>query len=204
MTTHDIQHAAGILRSGGVVIGPTETFYGLFALASDIGAVDRAASIKRRPDDKPLPLIVGNLDQLHILAKGVSPTAKALIEAFWPGPLALVLPASGVSPLCTDPEGLAAVRLTSHPVARDLALAAGGPLTATSANLSGRPPVCQAANLDPEVVEQVDAVLEGQPQPAGGLPSTLVLSLENRVVSVLRPGAVNIAQLRDAGFTVRG
>ncbi len=185
--------AAGSLRRGGVVAYPTETFYGLGALASDGAAVERLVRLKGRPDGKPLPLLAADLAQVELVAE-LPPLARRLAAAFWPGPLTLVVPARPeLHAAITGGGATVGVRVTSSPVAAALARAAGGALVATSANLAGAPPAATAAELDPRLVARLDLVLDAGPAP-GGLPSTVV-AVEGGVLRLLRPGVVPFAAL---------
>lgn len=168
-----VEAAAAALRRGGVVAYPTETFYGLGALAARGPAVDRLVRVKGRPDGKPLPLLAAGLDQVEAVAL-LPPLALRLAEALWPGPLTLVVPARpGLHPAITGGGGTVGVRVTSSPVAAALARQAGGALVATSANLAGQPPAASAGALDAALVARLDLVLDGGPAP-GGLASTVV------------------------------
>ncbi|HEX9052517.1 MAG TPA: L-threonylcarbamoyladenylate synthase, partial [Anaeromyxobacter sp.] len=129
-----VREAARLLRRGGVVAYPTETFYGLGALARDGAAVDRLARAKGRPDGKPLPLLAADRAQVGEVAV-IGPDAARLAEAFWPGPLTLVLPARpGLPEAITAGTGTVGIRVPGGEIARALARAAGGAIVATSAN----------------------------------------------------------------------
>ena len=191
-----ISEAAAVLRRGGVIAYPTETFYGLGALASDGAAVARLVRAKGRPDGKPLPLLGADLAQLEAVAE-FSPLARRLAAAFWPGPLTLVLPARpGLHPAITGGSGTVGVRVTSGVVASALAVAAGGALVSTSANPSGQPPPTTATGLDGALRARLDLVLDGGATP-GGRPSTVVAIEEGRL-TLLRPGAVAVEAVRAA------
>ncbi len=129
--------AAAALRRGGVVAYPTETFYGLGALAADGAAVARLVAAKGRPDGKPLPLLAAGLDQVEAVAV-LPPLARRLAAAFWPGPLTLVVPARpGLHPAITGGGATVGIRVTSSPVAVALARAAGGVFVAASTTPPG-------------------------------------------------------------------
>jgi L-threonylcarbamoyladenylate synthase len=197
-----ITEAAETLRRGGVIAYPTETFYGLGALAADGAAVERLVRAKERPDGKPLPLLGADLAQLEALAD-FSPLALRLAAAFWPGPLTLVLPARpGVHPAILGGGSTVGVRVTSGAVAAALARAAGGALVATSANRSGQPPPTTLEGLDPALRARLDGLLDGGATP-GGAPSTVVEVGEGRL-TLLRPGAVSLEAVRaEAGPGVK-
>ena len=129
------------LRSGEVIVFPTETFYGLGANALDEGAVQRVATLKGRDVKNPIALIIADMDMLKDVATNPPPLAERLMQRFWPGPLTLVLPAKkGLSPLLCNSHGGIGVRVSSHPIASDLVRGSGHPITATSANPSGTEP----------------------------------------------------------------
>lgn len=189
-----LAEAARVLRRGGVVAYPTETFYGLGALATDAAAVARLLVAKGRPDGKPLPLLAADLAQVEAVA-ALPPLARRLAAAFWPGPLTLVVPARpGLHPAVTGGGATVGIRVTSSPVAAALALAAGGALVATSANLAGAPPAITAQALDPALRARLDLVLDAGPAP-GGLPSTVV-AVDGERLSLLRAGAVAAERIR--------
>lgn len=204
-----LEDAAQWLRRGGLLVFPTETFYGLGCLACDARAVAHVYQRKGRPVHKPLPLLAGSAGQVDAVAD--LSALPAGLAAFWPGPLTVLLPArAGLSDALCNADGLVAVRVTSHPLAAALALAAGGALTASSANLSGRSPVCAPADLDAAlfaahgkcIAGLRPPVLAGGPVPAGGKPSTLVEPLSGGRLRVWRAGAVSATRLEAAGFAL--
>lgn len=191
-----VEAAAEALRRGGLVVYPTETFYALGALATDAGAVERLARAKGRPDGKPLPLLAADRAAVERVARLAGDAAR-LAEAFWPGPLTLVLPAlGGLPPAVTAGTGTVGIRVPGSEVARALAAAAGGPLVATSANPSGGPSPARPEALDPGLRVRLDAILDAGPAP-GGLPSTVALA-EGGALRILRAGAVPQAELERA------
>jgi L-threonylcarbamoyladenylate synthase len=189
----EIVFAAAALRRGEIVAYPTETFYGLGVNALDELALARLRLLKGR-GDKALSVLVGgdSLDSMmSALCKSVPPAAKRLMDRYWPGPLTLVLPARRGLPAPLVANGFVAVRESPHPTARALVAAFGGPITATSANVSGGAPA-----TTPEAVEEVFEgrcrVLHGGPT-AGGAPSTIVRVRGNRL-EILRKGVLPIAE----------
>jgi L-threonylcarbamoyladenylate synthase len=186
--------AADVLRRGGLVAYPTETFYGLGALAGDASALARLAAAKLRPEGKPLPLLAADLAQVEDVAE-LSPAARGLAAHFWPGPLTLVVPARpGLDPAITAGSGTVGIRVPGSEVARALAAAAGGAIVSTSANLSGEPPPCAAEALSPALRARLDGVLDGGATP-GGLPSTVVV-LDAAGPRLVRAGAVPFDEVR--------
>lgn len=199
------ESAARELLRGGLVIYPTETFYALGCLATLHPSAERIFEVKGRPGDKPLPLIIADWDMAGNYLR-LSDVEMELARAFWPGPLSIVTEVDpSVSPLARDRSGRSAVRMSPHPVAAGLCLAAGAPLVSSSANLSGRAAVSRPGDLDPELLRRSGAlVLDDMPWPAGGLPSTLVEVAAGRSVRVLRSGALPASALAGKGFDVLG
>ncbi len=185
-----IEEAAEVLRAGGLVAFPTETVYGLGADATNDRAVAAIFEAKRRPRFNPL--IVHVPDAAAAAAHATfDARAEDLARRFWPGPLTLVLPrAAGceVSLLCGAGLETLAVRAPDHPVAQRLLAAAGRPLAAPSANISGQVSPTRAAHVARSLGDRVDLVLDGGPCPLG-LEST-VLDLTGERPVLLRPGGV--------------
>ena len=135
-----IRQAADILRAGGLVAFPTETVYGLGGNGLDPEACRSIYLAKGRPSDNPLILHISQLSELRPIVREISQTAQVLMEAFWPGPLTLIFPKTDIVPdAATGGLDTVAVRFPSHPVAMALIRAAGLPIAAPSANLSGKP-----------------------------------------------------------------
>ncbi len=191
-----IGEAAAIIRSGGVVIVLTETFYALAADPFQVEAVERIFSIKERPRDKPLPLIAASRNVVRRMVLNPGPVAEALMDRFWPGSLTILLePALPVSELLSGPNGKIGVRVPPSCAARTVAELAGGRLTATSANLSGDPNPDTIRRIAPRVLRSVDLVVDCGTAP-GGNPSTVVEPLDNGV-RIIRPGAIGVEALAD-------
>lgn len=180
--------AGETLRRGGVVAFPTETVYGLGALALDRSAVAQIFEIKNRPSFDPLIVHVLGSVMLEAVAADVPRAAWALADRFWPGPLTLVLHKRAAVPdLVTAGLPKVAVRMPSHPVARALLRAVDAPLAAPSANRFGSLSPTRAEHVAKELGERVDLILDGGPSEYG-LESTIV-ALEPRP-ALLRPGAI--------------
>jgi L-threonylcarbamoyladenylate synthase len=190
----DIAKAAAALRAGGLVILPTETVYGLAADAGDARAVAKVYEAKGRPSFNPLIAHVADVATARRIAR-FDDRAERLAQAFWPGPLTLVLPISDEGAVCDLARaGLdtVAVRAPAHPVARALLEAFGGPLVAPSANRSGRPSPTTFADAMEETGAGAAAALDGGPC-AIGLESTVVALLDGS--RLLRPGAVTRTEI---------
>lgn len=194
--------AAGeVIRRGGLVAFPTETVYGLGAHAGDAAAVAALFAAKGRPPEKALILHIAAREELWPYVKEVSPLAARLIEAFWPGPLTLVFKSSGKLPAAvTGGLPTLAVRVPAHPVALGLIRAAGVPVVAPSANLSGRPSPVTAAAVLADLGGRIDAVIDGGPAPLGV--TSTVLDVTGEVPRVLRSGAVGAAEIAAVTGTV--
>lgn len=185
-----LERAAAVLRAGGLVAFPTETFYGLGAAADDPAAVRRVFSVKGRHEGKPLLVLVDSIAMAERVAE-VTARGRELMARHWPGALTLVMRARpGLAAEVTAGTGTIGVRLSPHPVARGLVSALGSPLTAPSANLADAPPPTTAAAVRAVFEGAVDLVLDGGPT-AGGPPSTVV-DVTSGAPRVLRQGAVRL------------
>ena len=190
-----VRRAAELLRQGGLVAIPTETVYGLAADAYNAEAVRAVYAAKGRPSDNPMIVHIADRETLPELVTAVPPAAALLADAFWPGPLTMVLPRSQRVPLTTT-GGLqtVAMRMPSHPVARAVIRAAGVPLAAPSANRSGSPSPTTYRHCIDDLWGLVDAVVESD-DCAVGVESTVV-SMLGEVPQILRPGAVTPEDIR--------
>jgi L-threonylcarbamoyladenylate synthase len=184
-----LARAVGALRRGEPVAVPTETYWALAVHALDAGALARLLEIKGRAESHTLSLLV-EPEMLDRLVTSVPARAQALMDAHWPGPLTLALPARAGLPPALVQDGCVAVRVSPHPLARALVRAFGGPLTATSANPTGQPPARQAAEVHgyfPTVT------LLGDETTPGGPPSTIV-RVTSEALTILRRGAVALEE----------
>jgi L-threonylcarbamoyladenylate synthase len=195
--------AAAMIRHGGLVAHPTETFYGLAVDPFSEAAVERLRAAKGLDAGRAVLLLLTHRDAVNDLARleGIARTwFESLARAFWPGPLTLILPARpGLRCPALGAETGVAVRVSSHPVALQLARTVGGPITSTSANRTGDAPAADAESIGAGLRQRIDLVLDGGRCP-GGLPSTL-LDLTGDRPRVARAGAVETAALRSVlGF----
>ncbi|MGQ0429087.1 MAG: L-threonylcarbamoyladenylate synthase [Gammaproteobacteria bacterium] len=196
-----IEQAAALLRAGQLVAFPTETVYGLGADATNPAAVAKIFAAKGRPASHPLIVHVSGLAAAREWAGALPDAALRLAEAFWPGPLTLVLPkAARVPPEVTGGQDSVALRAPAHPVARALLAAFGGGIAAPSANRYGRISPTRAADVREELGDRVALVLDGGDCEVG-LESTIVACLGGGV-TLLRPGAVLRSQLEDVAGKV--
>jgi L-threonylcarbamoyladenylate synthase len=191
-----VARAAAALRGGGLVAFPTETVYGLGAVATDARAVARIFEAKERPHFDPLIIHLGSADWLERCVASVPAEAGRLAERFWPGPLTLVLPKRGNIPdIVTSGLPTVAVRMPAHPVARALIAAVGQPLAAPSANRFGQISPTSAQAVEEELGSRVDLILDGGPTQLG-IESTIV-ALGDTGPRLLRPGPVTLEELRE-------
>ena len=184
-----LPEAAGILRAGGLVAFPTETVYGLGGNALDPSASGRIYAAKGRPSDNPLIVHIADTSALDELAAEVPEKARQLAEAFWPGPLTIILHKKKLVPDATT-GGLAtvAIRMPSHPAALELIRQSGVYIAAPSANRSGRPSPTTAQHVEEDLTGQIDMILDGGPVGIG-IESTIV-DLTEEVPMILRPGFI--------------
>ena len=186
---------AGVLISQGKLVAfPTETVYGLGANALEPAAVNALCTAKGRPADNPLILHLASAEDLPYYVREIPGLAKDLIEAFWPGPLTLVFIGAGrLSRAVSGGLETIAVRVPAHPVALGVIRAAGVPVVAPSANISGKPSPVTAAHVLADLAGRIDVVLDGGPAPLG-VEST-VLDVTVKVPKVLRYGAVSAGEI---------
>lgn len=183
------EEAAKILREGGLVAFPTETVYGLGANGLDAAACKKIYEAKGRPSDNPLILTIGDISGLYPIVKCVTENAKKIIDAFWPGPITLVLPKADCVPLeVTGGLDTVAVRFPSNIIARELIKEAGIPVAAPSANSSGKPSPTRASHVEFDLSGKIDMIIDGGPAD-WGLEST-ILDVSGDKPVLLRPGAV--------------
>jgi len=192
-----ISAAAAILQSGGTVVFPTETVWGLGACAYDRGAVQAIFTAKGRPADNPLIVHVDSLDAVLSVAREMPEVARFLFQAFSPGPLTIVLPARPeLAPeVCAGLDSVG-VRIPAHPVALSLLKAAGVPVAAPSANRSGRPSPTNASMAALELSGRVDAIIEGSSSGLGLESTVVAFSHDGRQLQILRPGSIGKAELQ--------
>lgn len=190
-----IEQAGALLRAGEVVGIPTETVYGLAADALNPQAVARIFEAKGRPQDNPLIVHIAEIETVHEIAAEFPPEAQALAEAYWPGPMTIILPKLDRIPMVTS-GGLntVGIRFPSHPMAQAIIRAAGTPLAAPSANTSGRPSTTTAQHVMEDLNGKIAAVVDGGACSVG-VESTVV-SLCGERPRLLRPGGISLEQLR--------
>ena len=194
MDENAVKAAADLILQGEVVGMPTETVYGLAANALNGDAVEKIFRAKGRPQDNPLIVHIADFEQIHDLCPAVPPQAKLLAEAFWPGPLTMIVPKGDCIPdeVSCGMETVG-IRLPSHPLARALIRAAGVPLAAPSANTSGRPSTTTAEHVLRDMDGRIAAILDGGPCGVGVESTVVTLALDKP--RLLRPGGITLEQL---------
>jgi L-threonylcarbamoyladenylate synthase len=184
-----IEKGSEIIRQGGVIAFPTDTVYGLGAGAYIESAIERVYKIKNRLPEMSLPLLVGDVAQVHEVADYIPAYGWRLIDRFWPGGLTLVVyRARVVKDIITGGGDTVAIRMPNHPIPCALIKSSGMPVIGTSANVSGQPAVTTAAEVRLQMDGAVDFIIDGGPAPQG-VESTVV-DITGEVAVILRQGAI--------------
>jgi L-threonylcarbamoyladenylate synthase len=190
-----IQEIAGVLREDGIIVYPTETFYGLGANALSSNAIKRVYRLKKRAPRKPLPVLISDQSMLPQITTGDPLHLQRLVSQFWPGPLTIILKASAAVPdELLGRKGTIGVRLTAHPWVRALVRELRFPITATSANVSGETPISDPDKAMGVFEGAVDLIVDGG-KTQGLLPST-VLDLSEDAPRLVREGTIAKTQLK--------
>lgn len=188
MTASAMADIADLLNRGGVMVIPTDTFYGLAASPFHEKAIRRVRMLKGRPEDKPILILIADRSQLNPLVGDVTAAANVLMDWFWPGPLTLIMAASRtLSQVLTAGTQSIGIRQPGHAALRDL-LSYVGPVTGTSANRSGDRPASTVEETQQMFETGVDLVLDDG-STHGGLPSTVITTTDT--VRILREGAIS-------------
>jgi len=194
MDSINLERAIKVLKDGGVVAIPTDTLYGLAADVFNTVAIDRVFDIKGRPQDLALPVLVSGWEQVARVAKDLPPQAQALAERFWPGALTLVVAkADGLPDRLTAGGTTVAVRMPDHPAAIKLMTCLGGPITGTSANISGGVDPSTLAELSDQLGGRVAYVFNEGPEPKGT--ASTVVDITSGEPKLLREGAIPFEQV---------
>jgi L-threonylcarbamoyladenylate synthase len=190
----NLSRAIASLKSGNVIVFPTETVYGLGADALNPAAVEKVFQLKGRNPNSPIPVIVADQAMLQGVVEKIPPVARTLMEQFWPGPLTLVLPAApGMPKQLLNRTGGVGVRISSQHIATELAQSFGRPLTATSANPSGQQAASTIEQAQNYFASDIEIFLDG-----GKLPSktgsSVVEVIDDRI-KIIRAGEITVGQL---------
>ena len=187
-----IQLALKILRKGGLVAFPTDTVYGVGALAFDGKAVESIYGAKNRPIEKAIPVLIGDTEDMEKVGMNIPEIAYRLATRFWPGPLTCVIPKQPTLPESVSATDTVGVRVPDHEVARAL-LRAAGPMAVTSANISSQSSPSSAEEVFAQLDGRIDLIINGGITP-GGVPSTLV-DCTGDEVRILREGPISLEEI---------
>lgn len=188
----EIKTALEILQTGGIVAFPTDTVYGLGALAFDNSAINEIYKAKNRPIEKAIPILIGDLSDLDQVADDIPNMALRFASRFWPGPLTCIVPKKLTLPPAISATATVAVRIPNHDAARAL-LRAAGPMAVTSANISGQSNPFTAQEVYEQLNGRIPLILDGG-KTQGGVPSTLVDCIGEKPV-ILREGPISLDEL---------
>jgi len=192
-----LERIANVVRSGGIAVFPTETFYGLGGLAADEGAVKKIFLLKGREASKALPVLLPDAQALSWVTDSHDRILRVLVETFWPGPLTIVVRLSEPSRFpAAGKEGTLAVRVSSHPIAAALARMCGEPVIATSANISGGKSPRTIGDVPASVIEGADLSLDAGPLPVSK--GSTVVDITCSPPRLIRDGDVPYRKVADA------
>ncbi len=190
-----IQQALTVLKNGGIIAFPTDTVYGLGALAFDNAAIESIYVAKDRPIEKAIPILIGDLSDLDQVAVDIPNMALRFAARFWPGPLTCIVPKRKTLPPAVSATSTVAVRIPNHPDILSL-LRVAGPMAVTSANISGQPSPSTAEEVYAQLNGRIPLILDGGKTP-GGVPSTLVDCSGSEPI-ILREGPITMQELLSA------
>ena len=190
----EVEKGAAIIRQGGLVAFPTETHYGLAVNPYDPMALSRLFKVKNRDFNKPILTLIQDKSRIFFLASRVPCCYRPLMRAFWPGPLTLIFDGiSTLDPLLTGNTQTVGMRISSNPVANALLTAVGKPITATSANVSGRPATVNPREVEAQLGKDVDLIINGG-ETAGGRSSTIVTNYAGQL-KLIREGVISFRDI---------
>ena len=190
-----LQRALETLRNGRLVAFPTDTVYGLGALAFDGKAIESIYLAKDRPVEKAIPVLIWDITDLEKISDDIPERTRTLASRFWPGPLTVLVPKKPTLPESISATSTVAVRVPDHSVAREL-LRVAGPMAVTSANISGQASPSTAEEVLAQLNGRIDLIIDGGRTP-GGIPSTLVDCSADEI-KILRAGPITMADLLSA------
>lgn len=190
-----LERVLSLLHQGGLAAFPTDTVYGVGALAFDAKAVESIYTAKMRPVEKAIPILIGKAEDLEIVTSSLPPLAEKLASRFWPGPLTLVVPMNPALPNIVSATKTVGVRVPNHPVARAL-LVEAGPMAVTSANLSGQSNPRTAQDVWRQLNGRIPLILDGGEAP-GGVSSTVVDCI-GAEPTILRQGPISMEDIKFA------
>lgn len=187
-----IQRALNVLNNGGLVAFPTDTVYGVGALAFDGKAVESIYTAKDRPIEKAIPVLIADAEDMDQVGANIPDIARRIAARFFPGPVTCVIPKQPALPEAVSANATVGVRVPDHEVARAL-LRAAGPMAVTSANISGQPSPSTAEEVFAQLNGRIALIVDGGKTP-GGIPSTVVDCTSNEI-KILREGPVSLEEI---------
>lgn len=191
----DLNRAVAVLNNGGVVAFPTETFYGLAVDPFNPLALNHLFALKQREISKPILTLVDDRESLSVLVQEIPTLYEPIMDVFWPGPLTLIFPARVNLPtLLTAGTSTIGIRQSSHPFARQLLRAFGMPITATSANISGRTAAVDAFEVKSQFGDKIDMVFDGGRTP--GVGGSTIIGLKGGKLILIREGAIAFKEIQ--------
>ena len=194
-----MKKSAKIIKNGGIVVFPTETVYGIGTNGLDKNAVAKLFEVKQRPLNKPISLLVNNIDMINKIAKDITELEYALIKEFFPGPLTIILKKKEIVPnIVTSNSDTVGVRMPSNEIALKLIEFSGVPLATPSANISGKPSGTNLDDITKDFNEKVDLFINGGPSQIG-LSSTIVKVI-NGIPHILRQGSITEEQIKSVSL----
>ena len=198
----EIENIAHVINDGGLVVFPTETVYGIGADATNSEAVKKIFLAKGRPQDNPLIVHISNLEMLDKYTYGINSVEKKLIDAFWPGPLTIILKSkNNLSNNVTAGLDTVGIRMPDNDIALNIIEVSQKPIAAPSANISGKPSGTKIEDIFDELNNRVDAFVDGGDTDIG-IESTVV-KVDNGVVNILRPGKISLEDIKALGLNVK-
>ena len=187
--------AVEAFRKGAIIAYPTETFYGLGADPFNEKAVSRLFLLKKRPPDKPVSIIIKDRTMLEDMVEEIPRVSEGLMKKYWPGPLSIIFRAKGLSAALTAGKGKIALRISSNPIAQRLVSELSSPITATSANPSGKPPAASGADVINYFDGGIDVLIDaGELFSKTKKGSTIIDVTENKIV-IIREGEIPAKEL---------
>lgn len=201
-TYHELQPVVEVLLRGGLVAGPTQTFYGLMAAADRPEAMERIMALKGRNHRSALLLLIDRVERCRCYAKELPESAQGLVNKFWPGPLTLLLRARpGLHPALVGPRRTVGLRVEGLRVIRELVRALDRAVTGTSANLTGEPPAVNVQEVRDYFGDQVDLIIDGGVCP-GGAPTTII-DASMGPPRLIRDGGLSLDEMMSVAPTLR-
>ena len=190
-----LKEPAQIIKNGGIVIFPTETVYGIGTNGLDENAIKKLYEVKQRPLNKPISLLVNNIEMVDKIAKNITEVEYKLMERFFPGPLTIILEKRDIVPdILTSNTNTVGIRMPSGEIAKKLIGFAGVPIATSSSNISGKPSGINIADIKKDLEGKVDCFIDNGESELG-IPSTVIRIIDN-IPHILRQGAISEEEIR--------